>query len=69
MYIEVFCLLFFLPCAIMDNIHMRKRLQGTQIMQCAYENQEEKYHRNRELFISEHGCRFTFDAGSKVSYL
>lgn len=49
--------------------HMRKRLQGTQIMQCAYENQEEKYHRNRELFISEHGYRFTFDAGSKVSYL
>lgn len=29
-----------------------------QIMQCAYENQAEKYQRNRKLFISERGLNF-----------
>lgn len=53
---EVFCLLFFLYHVQLWTAYAEA--STGQIMQCAYENQAEKYQRNRELFISEWGLNF-----------
>lgn len=55
---EVFCLLFFLYHVQLWTAYAEA--STGQIMQCAYENQAEKYtnQRNRELFISERGLNF-----------